>query len=959
MCQKKPANFFANCLCIPLTVCMLLIALCAFTQTGSISGKVMDGSGNPLNGATIKIKGTKQITKTNEQGVFVFENTSAASTVMISYVGYAEKEIKVSTGQQNIIIKLEEKAGETQEIIVTGVFDKRTALQSSIAISILKSTDIAKLAPNSAADLLSYTPGVYVNSAVGEINNTVFSRGVNANQFAVAGGNGYYYVSLMEDGLPVSNLSSGNIVADYFYRADATLSRLESVRGGSASITGANAPGGIFNYVSKTGQTAANELTYKFGLEGDGRNPFHRVDANFGGSMGNNWYYNIGGFYRHAEGARSPGYALNKGGQIKANLLKTFTSGSLKIFAKYLNDKNGLPQNLPAQNYDKPQLVPGFGKADTWMLPEGGSVQPLWGPDKTFTFDPANLSHSRDASLGAELNLNLGRGWSLINNFKVTNKNVEQSLTIMSNPTELDNFFTYALMGIVGPGTFTFSDRNTKQALATVQCDFDPTIPGPPFRYTIVNNNLPAQSVMENGVLFNFTSYSKSKLNEVMDQLIFNKKAGKNSISFGTFIASSHVTTDPNGTGNTSIRAIQNKPIPLDITWVNGFTGQTQQVTNAQGYAQLSGGRFSFNSYDAKLTQLSGFVADGIQLSPKLNLDLGIRYDLFKVDGSNNIGKENPNSAEGGIDGDPNTLYDNYYFVKGTDVPYNTTLNTFSYSAGINYQINNANAIYARFSNGQKAPDMQFYFDNYNNTAASPETKAQKVMQIEAGYKFKSSKITGSIIPFYSRLSNIPVSSIGQDTTGFAYYTPVVFNTISTVGMEAEANVFFTKNFSVRTGITVQSSKATTWQSWVMGENGKQDDALVNNNGNTAENVPALMFTVVPAYSFKKGYVFVAGKYMGKRAANMANTFSLPGFLETNLGAGYNFTSKFSLSANINNLFNTFGVMNWSATTENSLIDGFSHNSFTPERRAANPNSIYSVLAIQPRAYFISATYKF
>ena len=169
---------------------------------------------------------------------------------------------------------------------MTGVFDKRTALQSSIAISTLRSADIAKLAPNSAADLLSYTPGVYVNSAVGEINNTVFSRGVNANQFVVAGGNGYYYVSLMEDGLPVSNLSSGNIVADYFYRADATLSRFESVRGGSASITGANAPGGIFNYVSKTGQNSSNELTYKFGLEGDGRNPFHRVDGNFGGKLG-------------------------------------------------------------------------------------------------------------------------------------------------------------------------------------------------------------------------------------------------------------------------------------------------------------------------------------------------------------------------------------------------------------------------------------------------------------------------------------------------------------------------------------------------------------------------------------------------------------------------------------------------------------------------------------------------
>ena len=119
------------------------------------------------------------------------------------------------------------------------------------------------------------------------------------------------------------------------------------------------------------------------------------------------------------------------------------------------------------------------------------------------------------------------------------------------------------------------------------------------------------------------------------------------------------------------------------------------------------------------------------------------------------------------------------------------------------------------------------------------------------------------------------------------------------------------------------------------------------------------MFSVVPTYSFKKGYVFVAGKYMGKREANMSNAFQLPGFLETNFGAGFNVTNKLSLSANINNLFNTFGVMNWSATTEGSLIDGFSHDSFTPEKRAANPNSIYSVLAIQPRAYFVSVTYRF
>jgi len=443
-----------------------------------------------------------------------------------------------------------------------------------------------------------------------------------------------------------------------------------------------------------------------------------------------------------------------------------------------------------------------------------------------------------------------------------------------------------------------------------------------------------------------------------MDQLVFNKKAGKHSISFGTFLASSHVTTDPNGTGNTSLRPIQNRPSPLDISWTlpNGIK---QQVTNPQGYAQLSGGRFSFNRYEVTQTQLSGFLADGVQLSSNLNLDMGIRFDRIIANGNNVKGIENPNANEGGVDGDPLTLYDNYFFVKGPVIPYKTTLNTVSYSAGLNYKINNSSSVYARYSNGRKSPDMQFYFDNYNTPGVSPETRAQKVVQIEAGYKFKTSRLTGSIIPFYSELSNIPVSLIAQDTNGIAYYTPVVYNAIRTFGVEAETNFFLTKHFDVRVGLTVQSSKATKWQSWVAGVNGKADDMITNNNGNTAENVPNVMYTIVPTYSFKNGYVFTAWKYMGDRAANMSNAFTLPGFHQFNLGAGYDLSKKVSLSANVNNLFNTLGIMNWSATTEYALVDAFGHNSFTPERRAEKPNSKFSVLTVQPRAYFMTATFRF
>lgn len=947
----KRLTFFISC---------VLFSANIFAQEGKIKGKVSDSSGLSLPGSTIKIEGSNKSTVTDFNGDFVIENVADGSyKIIISYIGFSSKILSVKVPQAAILsVSLQEDQSLLDEVVVTGVFDKRTAMESSVAISVLKSATISKIASNSAADLLSYTPGVYVNSAVGEINNTVFSRGVNANQFGVAGGNGYYYVSLMEDGLPVSNLSSGNIVADYFYRADATLSRLESVRGGSASITGANAPGGIFNYVSKTGQSAFNEITAKYGLEGDGRNPYKRFDANFGGKLGiNGWFYNIGGFYRESDGARSPGYAQNLGGQIKANLVKTFNNGFVKIYAKYLNDKNGLPQNLPAQNYDKPQLVPGFGSGDSYMLPAIPVTMPLYGTDETFTFDPSNLSHSKDFSIGSELKLNFKNGWSMSNNFKVSTRNVEQSLTIMANPTPLDGFFTYALMGMVDFGTFSFKDGRTGTELASVQAGFDPTVQGPPFRYTILSNNLPANSVMQNGVLFNLTSYSDSKLNEVMDQISFNKKLDKHSITFGSFFASSHILTRPNGTANTVLRPIENRPYPLNITYTN-LGGIVSQVTSPEGYAQFSGGNFSFKSYEATQTQLSGFLADDIQLSPKLNLDLGARYDRIMVDGSNNIGVKN-SANNGGIDGNPLTLYDNDYFVEGQDIPYKTTLNTFSYSGGLNYKMNNSNSVYARYSSGRKSPDMQFYFDNYNTVDASLDARAQKINQFELGYKFKNKTVSGSIIPFLSELSNIPVSSLAQDENGLGYFTPIVYNAIRTVGLEIESNFTLTKNFDIRTSATVQSAKATQWQSWIIGTSGAADDALNNYNGNTAENVPNLMFTVVPTYSFEKGYLNLAWKYMGKRAANMSNAFDLPGFHQLNFGAGYSISKSISVAANINNVLNSFGVMNWSPTSENSIIDSFGHDSFTPEKRAANPNSKYSVLAVQPRAYFLAVTYKF
>jgi hypothetical protein len=62
-------------------------------------------------------------------------------------------------------------------------------------------------------------------------------------------------------------------------------------------ITGPNAPGGIFNYISKNGKTDPGlAADLKFGLQGNGKLPQYRADAYLGGQLRDNLYYAIGGF---------------------------------------------------------------------------------------------------------------------------------------------------------------------------------------------------------------------------------------------------------------------------------------------------------------------------------------------------------------------------------------------------------------------------------------------------------------------------------------------------------------------------------------------------------------------------------------------------------------------------------------------------------------------------------------
>src|SRR6185503_16970158 len=190
-------------------------------------------------------------------------------------------------------------AVKLEEYVVTGVFNATEARKATTAITAVPADIIAEQALISADDLLLNVAGVFVNSSLGEIRGMVYSRGISAD--SSDGATGQYYVSMQEDGLPITNIAFGNYNASYFNRPDATLQRVEAVRGGSASITSSNSPGGAFNYISRIGPARfGGEVRSRVGVEGRW-SPTYRADAVLGGPLGGKgWVYSVGGFYRYA-----------------------------------------------------------------------------------------------------------------------------------------------------------------------------------------------------------------------------------------------------------------------------------------------------------------------------------------------------------------------------------------------------------------------------------------------------------------------------------------------------------------------------------------------------------------------------------------------------------------------------------------------------------------------------------
>jgi iron complex outermembrane receptor protein len=934
-----------------------------FLSIAQISGVVQGDDGNPLIGASVVVKGGDIGVVTNLEGEFILENVSEGTVLLFSYTGYKDKELAAT---KDMLVTLIEGIG-LDEIVVTGVFDARTRMESSVAISTIGSKELERLAATSSSDLLKNIPGVFVNQARGEVWNSVYSRGLSAN--SVDNINGYRYVSLQEDGLPVTNVE---LFPDLFLRADAMTKRVEAVRGGSASILGANAPGGIFNYVSKTGgQKFAGEVRAKFGLEGNGQNPYYRMDVNFGGPLAEGLTYNIGGFLRQSDGARDRGYPLNKGGQVRGNLVKTYKTGSFRLNLKYLNDKNDRMAFIPSTNWQDPEIADGFSKYDSYALYDF-SIDIPFNEDGNRTFNSTDLLHSIDRAAGFNWIQDLGNGFMLKNDFKYSRKDDERNGTAVVTPISTESFLFYAIPGLMGgpnparTGTYNFADPTTGNVFGTMNLQWGPgpgSTSGPLVLTPGANNNFPGSNVAPNSLLFMPMFYQDIDRNEIANQLVLSKKMEKMSFNLGSFYSRTtlDITNYSKGMG-LSGGLIQDRPVPAQIT-LDADNGNTYEVTSPEGFMNVGWS----GSDNGETTQglLALFFGHNWEITPKLNLDWGVRYENVTSVGFNTIGVENPRQGDpsfGGRDGDPLTLWDNGGGTEGAPVNYDFNLNSLSFTAGLNYKINDNNAIYARYALGNKAPSTFFYLDLNDDLLVTDlvennPTLLEQITQFEIGYKVNTEKIRMVATPFYSNLQNVPNIQTFSREDGTRYSPLYQFNEYTTLGLEIEAAYNITDEWVIRANAVFQNATADKYTAWDEGQDGPDDDAIIDFSGNEADNSANVIFNINPIYNGEKFFGSLNYSYMGERQANVPNSFTLPAFGTVDLAFGYDISPKFRLQVNINNVFDKYGIMGWQGP--GGFPQALNRDGFSPEFIANNPNSIFSTQGSMPRAYFLTATYKF
>jgi outer membrane receptor protein involved in Fe transport len=446
----------------------------------------------------------------------------------------------------------------------------------------------------------------------------------------------------------------------------------------------------------------------------------------------------------------------------------------------------------------------------------------------------------------------------------------------------------------------------------------------------------------------------RPSVSELMDQVAITKKLTNMTFTLGAFFSFSKVreSTDIPGL---LLTTLEPNPEVLNVSVLTPG-GQTLQVTNPEGVSAPVGG---VTTQTGRWDQVSVFFGHNWDFAKNWRFDWGFRLDDVDISARNPTLTGQP-PAVASPEGPPNSTYNNSYTPPPTSfLTFGKTIINQSYTAALYRKIDQDQSFYLRYSNAEKAPSLDIFLAQNDPTKTQfANTSSQKIQQVELGYKYTQSNLSLVVTPYYSLLNNIQTTQLFVNPLNSTFYTRISANALESYGVEIEGDWKIGNGFALRAALTVEKGIATKRFNWLQGPSGPASDTLVDLSGGKADNNPDMIASITPSYTKGRFYAQVQWQYMGTRPANAEDAFTLPAYNTTNPMVSWQLTPRLSISATVNNVFNNAGVVEFTVPATNLVAD-LNRQSLTQQQVQANPNALFTILPVQPRAYFLEAKYQF
>ena len=216
-----------------ILLAFVFCSLTALAQEHTVTGQVLDESGEPMPMISVSVKGTHKAVSTAEDGTYSIQ-AEPNSILVFSFVGYNRQNIKVGNKNKIVVVMKESSSMKMQDLIVVG-YSKVERRDLTGSVSSVKPKDNVSF--QSVDQMLQgRVPGLFMSNSSGQIGaaNVLTIRGISS----IMGDNNPLYVI---DGVPI-------------YGTDRTSN--------SVNTTGGSIPGVALGGM----QTGGGTLTYNIDL---------------------------------------------------------------------------------------------------------------------------------------------------------------------------------------------------------------------------------------------------------------------------------------------------------------------------------------------------------------------------------------------------------------------------------------------------------------------------------------------------------------------------------------------------------------------------------------------------------------------------------------------------------------------------------------------------------------------